>query len=133
MLITLLGVCISVDLALPGAYHSKNFIHYGQSVGLTSFIPPFYLFIIWIQTEPPFISYSYLRVWRARLAKIMPPRRPTSKNFFLNVLIIYGVSVPLSYFLPGLIYVVGTGIPFTLYSLDKIYNSFAREHQHHKR
>jgi len=132
---TLLATCIVTDFEVPGAQNTKKFIHYGQNVGLTAFLPPLYLFVIWMQTEPPLLSNSRLLSWRRRLftVRLLSPRRKAKIlkiqhiRLIMAVLRLFGtlaINSMLSYFLPGLIYSVATSIPFALYAVDKFMTSW---------
>ena len=126
---TILGVCIVIDEKAPGSFGTKKLIHYGQNVGLVAFLPPLYLFVIWMQMDPPVLSNSRLISLRARLPFMnASPRQKawlqknrnlrTALELYAIGFIIIGNAL-LSSFLPGLIYTVATGIPFGLFALDK--------------
>jgi len=53
---TLLAICVGIDLVPEGATVVTKFISFGQSIGLTGFLPPFYLFIMWIQPGNSFLT-----------------------------------------------------------------------------
>lgn len=115
---TLLSVCIVIDEKAPGSFGTKKLIHYGQNVGLVAFLPPLYLFVIWMQTEPPMLSNSRLLSWKARLPFMklgMQQKARLQKSRHLRiytVCAITGLNAMFSIFLPGVIYTVATGIPF---------------------
>ena len=132
---TLLALCIVIDFEAPAARAVKTFIHYGKNVGLAAFIPTLYLFVIWMQTDPPIVGHSRLLSWRARLRSRIPRRRGQRNIRYLGfcaVLGFIGINSMLGALLPGLIYVIATGIPFGLYAIDKLVTSVS-ERKHLKR
>jgi hypothetical protein len=131
---TVLGVCIIIDLSLPGATQARKILNFGVNIGLTGWVPPSYLFVIWIQADPPLINPARInrvkewfafrinsiagRIRRLRESKAYKAHKQLYDCFLLAApAFINGV---VSYFMPGLIYPVATGIPFGLYSLDKL-------------
>lgn len=131
---TVLGVCIVSDLSIPGATQARKIINFGGNIGLTGWIPTSYLFVVWIQAEPPLISLTRMN----RVKELFAPRIKSiaggmrrireSRTYKSHKLaydyLLFGVAASInagvSYLTPGLIYPVATGIPLSLYSLDKL-------------
>ncbi|KIN03469.1 hypothetical protein OIDMADRAFT_177664 [Oidiodendron maius Zn] len=127
---TLLGVCIAIDETAPGSFGTKKLIHYSQNVGLVAFLPPLYLFAIWMQRDPPMLSNSRLLSWKARLPFMKLSWRQKARPHksrhlriclrIFTVCVITGLNAMLSIFLPGVTYAIATSIPFGLFALDKL-------------
>lgn len=128
---TLLALCIVIDFQAPAARAVKIFIHYGKNVGLAAFIPTAYLFIIWIQMNPPLVSTARLLSWRVWVQRKIPPGLESLLMKYCKIIpspymtwiLLFAINFPLALFLPGSVYTVATGVPFGLFALDKVITS----------
>ena len=54
--------------------------HFGQPIGFTGFVPPAYLFFVWIQSDKPVLDSSRMDVFKERLPTWMKGVRKRFKD-----------------------------------------------------
>ena len=110
----------------------------GQVSNTFGFIPPTYLFVVWIQTDRPLFTTKRILDFKERLPAwitqipYLPKELTQSKTYTRYKKIITGIlflavcgcNLALSLFSPAYIYVTAAGVPFCLYGLEKLIHSF---------
>jgi hypothetical protein len=118
---TLLAICVGVDLVPEGATVVTNFIHFGQSIGLTGFLPPLYLFIMWIQPGNSFLTKNNFLTLVDNITPEVATKWDSNKLGLVMLLGAgEGINSMLGILLPGNIYILGLSVPLGMHGLDRL-------------
>jgi hypothetical protein len=131
---TLLSFCMNIDLLHEDTLDSAQFIYFGHNIGVTGFLPPLYLFFLWIQPTSSFLSkgriIALVERWTPEAIKNWNSSRLYTKHpkviLACTFLLLETLNACLSTYMPGQIYLYTGAIPFVLYGADKLTYTLAK-------